>query len=185
VLGSSQSGLRSLPVRTRRLVKSGIGRISWPIFFYPSNSEQVFLSHCMTADPIGKTLALMVECLTPLASWDTCHQLVLNTKDQYLGQLATEKKDTHSRKSSTHVASPQSPPTTPFPGVLYVICLVHLRDDLLRRREFGVGDPTSDSPSLGAKGQGESEEAQPLLFDYPARGNPCPVTWRACARSPT
>ena len=38
-----------------------------------------------TADPIGKTVAFMVECLTPLASWDACHQLVLNSKDQYLG----------------------------------------------------------------------------------------------------
>src|SRR5882724_1300824 len=65
-----------------------------------------------TADPIRKTVALMVECLTPLASWDVCHQLVLNPKDQYLGRLATEKKDTRSRKSSTCVASPQSPPTT-------------------------------------------------------------------------
>src|SRR5882724_12244115 len=36
----------------------------------------------MTADLIGKTVALMVECLTPLASRDACHQLVLNPKDQ-------------------------------------------------------------------------------------------------------
>ena len=36
----------------------------------------------MTADPIGKTVAFMVECMTPLASRDACHQLVLNPKDQ-------------------------------------------------------------------------------------------------------
>jgi len=59
--------------------------------------------------------------------------------------------------------------------VLYVVCLVHLRDDLPRRREFGVGDPNLRFAIAGSQGSRESRRRRDhFLFDYPARGNPSP-----------
>jgi len=59
--------------------------------------------------------------------------------------------------------------------VLYVVCLAHLRDDLPRRREFGVGDPDLRFTIAGSKGLRESQRrCYHFLFNYLSRGNPCP-----------
>jgi len=59
--------------------------------------------------------------------------------------------------------------------VLYVIHLAHLRDDLLRRREFGVRDPDLGFAVAGSRGLRESQRGpHHFLFDHPARGDPCP-----------
>jgi len=59
--------------------------------------------------------------------------------------------------------------------VLYVVHLAHLRDDLPRRREFGVGDLDLGFTVAGSKGSRESwRGCYHFLFNYPTRGNPCP-----------
>jgi len=59
--------------------------------------------------------------------------------------------------------------------VLYVIRLAHLRDDLPRRREFGVGDPDLGFAIAGSQGSRESRRRRDhFLFNRPARGNPRP-----------
>ena len=62
----------------------------------PNNKQdferELTLNHCIltgllivltsAADPVGKPIALMLECLTMLKHWDMSLQLVLNKKNQ-------------------------------------------------------------------------------------------------------
>src|SRR5882724_1396507 len=73
----------------------------------------------------------------------------------------------------SHRPSPHPQPLVQ--GVLYVIHLVHIRDDLPRRREFSVRDPDLGFAIAGSKGLRESwGRRYHFLFDYSSRGNPRP-----------
>ena len=137
----------------------------------------LFVMLTTAADPIGKTVALIVECLTPLACQDTHHQLVLNLRDQYLGQLALGKETkTHFDEDLPPAAHRPSPYPQPLvQGMLDVVRPMHLRDDLPRGREFSVGDPNFGFAIAGSEGSRESRGRHyHSLFDYSSRGNPCP-----------
>ena len=58
--------------------------------------------------------------------------------------------------------------------MLYIVHLAHLRDDLLRRGEFGVGDSNFGFTIAGSRGQRKSQGGHHhFLFDDPARRDPC------------
>src|SRR5882724_13142664 len=119
----------------------------------------------------------MVECLTPLACRDVCHQLVLNLRDQYLGQLALEKETKmHFDEDLPPMVRRPSPHPQPLvQGMLDVVCPMHLRDNLPRGREFSVGDPDFRFAITGSEGSRESRRRRyHFLFDYSSRGNPHP-----------
>src|SRR5882724_3661426 len=141
----------------------------------------------MAADPIGKTVALMVECLTPLAHWDTCHQLVLNSKDQYLGRLAIEKKQ---KCMLTKIFHPRHVAPVPTHNPLSRVCSMSSARRTLGMICRGEGSSvsetlTSDLPSLGARGRERVRGGTTTSCStIPPEAIHTPVTWRACARSP-
>ena len=141
----------------------------------------------MAADLIGKTVALMVECLTPLECWDARHQLVLNLKDQYLGRLAIEKKQKHTLTKIFHPCCIAPVPThNPLSRVCSMLSTWHTLGTICQGEGSSVLETlTLDSLSLGAKGQGRvGGGATTSCSTTPPEAMHTPVTWRACARSP-
>ena len=93
------------------------------------------------ANPARETLTLVLELLTPLTHRDMCHQLILNTKDQQAADTRRKRK-THSDENLPTLSRGTSPHPQPLvKGVLHIICLAHLGDELARRGEFGTGGP--------------------------------------------
>ena len=87
-----------------------------------------------------------------------------------------QKRRMHVHENPPPTSRRPSPHPQPLvQGVLYVVRLAHLRDDLPRRREFSVGDPDLGFAIAGSQGLRESRRRRDhFLFNCPTRGNPRP-----------
>ena len=87
-----------------------------------------------------------------------------------------QKRKMHVHENLPPMTRRPSPHPQPLvQGVLYVVRLAHLGEDLPRRREFGVRDPDLGFAIAGSQGSRESRRRRNhFLFNRPTRGNPCP-----------